>query len=388
MKRLFLFFTSFFLLVYTFAQTDSCNLRISLLTCGPGEDLYSVFGHTAVRVTDESAHTDIIYNYGTFDFSDPDFYVKFVKGKLLYYVSVEQHNEFIYEYQLENRSITEQLLDLTCDEKQGLSNALQLNAREENKYYLYEFLFDNCSTRVRDILKRNSHDSIHFKNILRQPVPTFRNMLHASLDSGRLYWSKLGIDLALGSLIDRRPTNEETMFLPDYLMKGFDSAYVKDAAFVRSKKVILASMPRIKDDARLFTPINTTIFLLVIISFLTLFNKKWVSRFLDIFDVTLFLITGGIGWFLVFMWFGTEHDLTANNYNLLWAVPFHLFISFFLLKNKNRVKKYFFFSMIYYLLLIVLWTLIPQGMNPAFLPVAILLGSRSFARSRKGTING
>jgi hypothetical protein len=382
MKQIFLFLACLFSMAVSFAQTDSCNLRISLLTCGPGEDLYSVFGHTAVRVTDRIAHTDIIYNYGTFDFSDPDFYIKFVKGKLLYFVSVEQYRDFVYEYQLENRSIIEQLLDLNCTEKYNLSNALITNAREENKYYFYEFLFDNCSTRVRDILKKNIEDSIHFKNILPHPVPTFRNMLHVCLDNGGQDWSKLGIDLALGSLIDRKPTNEEAMFLPDYLMKGFDSAYVKDSALIKSKRTILSSRPLAKDGG-LLTPINTSIFLLVAIFVLTLLNKKWSRSFLNIFDVALFFILGGIGCFLVFMWIGTEHDLTANNYNLLWALPAHFILSFFVLRNRNWVRKYFLLSATYYLLLVLLWSLIPQGMNAAFLPVAILAGLRSFVRSKK-----
>ena len=382
MYRIFLLISCFFSQVSSFAQTDSCNVRISLLTCGPGADLYSVFGHTAVRVMDGSAHSDIVYNYGTFDFNDPDFYIKFVKGKLLYFVSVEQYSDFKYEYRSENRSIIEQVLNLSCDQKQNLSKALEFNSREANKYYLYEFLFDNCSTRVRDILKRNSGDSIHFKNILQAPVPTFRNMLHVCLDKGGQSWSELGIDLALGSLIDRKPTNEESMFLPDYLMKGFDSASVNGSVITKSKTVVLTSILKTKETEE-FTPINTTVLLLVIISILTLLHKKWSNRFLDIFDLTLFFITGGTGCFLVFMWFGTEHDLTADNYNLLWAVPSHLFISFFLLRNKNWVRKYFLFSTVFYLLVILLWPAIPQGMNPAFLPFAILIGLRSFSRSRK-----
>ena len=119
----------------SFSQNDSCNLTISLLTCGPGEELYSVFGHTAIRIKDDS-NLDIIYNYGTFDFEDPEFYSKFVKGKLIYYVSSENFNRFMYEYQVENRSVIEQELNLSCEEKERLSEALQSNSKEENKYHL------------------------------------------------------------------------------------------------------------------------------------------------------------------------------------------------------------------------------------------------------------
>lgn len=366
-----------------FAQTDSCDLKITLLTCGPGKDLYSIFGHSAIRVRDRNSQRDIIYNYGTFEFSDPDFYIKFVKGKLRYSVSTEQYSQFMEEYELENRSVTEQVLRLSCSEQQQLSAALQWNARDENKYYLYEFLFDNCSTRIRDIIKKNTRDSIHFKSILPQPVQTFREMLHVCLDTGKLYWSKLGIDLALGSLIDRKLTNEEAMFLPDYLLKGYDSAFIDNIPVTLVKRPILRVSPEAEEEEPLFTPLNSTVFLLVLIVALTMLNKKGVNRFLAVFDVTLFLITGAIGCFLLLMWFGTEHDLCANNYNLLWALPLHFFVSFFIFKNRSWVKNYFLCSAVFYLLLVLFWSFIPQGMNPAFIPLALVLGLRSFDLATK-----
>lgn len=382
MKRIFFLLTCLLSLTISFAQSDSCRLRVSLLTCGPGEDLYSIWGHTAVRITDSAAHTDIIYNYGTFDFEDPDFYIKFVKGKLLYFVSVEQYDDFMYEYRVENRSVVEQVLNLNCEEKEHLSDALTTNAKKENRYYFYEFLFDNCATRVRDILKTNVDGPVDVRNILPHPVPTFREMLHVGLDSGGLSWSELGIDLALGSLIDRKPTNDEAMFLPDYLMKGFDSSYTGSKPVVWSKRLILPARPAAVE-AEIFSPINTMVCILALIFLLTVLNKKWSRRWLDIFDVALFFLVGGIGCFLLFMWVGTEHDLTADNYNLLWAVPAHLVIAFFMLRNKNWVRKYFLASAILYTLILLFWALIPQGMNPAFLPVVMLLGLRSFVRSRK-----
>ncbi len=382
MARIVFFLGCIFWSLASFGQTDSCNLRISLLTCGPGDDLYSVFGHTAVRVTDKTTHTDIVYNYGTFDFTDPDFYIKFTKGKLLYYVAAEEFGDFMYEYQVDKRSVIEQVLNLSCSEKQRLSEALQINAREENKYYFYEFLFDNCATRIRDILKKNTDDTIHVKDIRPHPVPTFREMLHVCLDSGKQYWSEFGIDLVLGSLIDRKPTNDETMFLPDYLMKGLDSASMEGVPLTKTKTTILPARTE-SESAGVFTPVNTFVFLLFAAGLLTLYPKKWTLRILDIFDVLLFFLIGGVGCFLIFMWVGTEHDLTANNYNLIWALPTHLFISFFLLKNKNWVRKYFLFTTVLYLLVLLCWAIIPQGMNAAFLPLILLLGLRSFARARK-----
>ena len=183
-----------------FAQTDtSCSLRITLLTCSPGEELYTSWGHSALRVENRSNHSDLIYNYGTFDFDDPSFYSKFIQGKLLYFVSVDSFENFVYEYRYYQRGITEQILNLSCEEKQRLSAALQENAKEENKYYQYDFLSDNCTTRLRDMVFRNLAGTITTRNILPQPNITFRKLIHQYLDSGREYWSQLGIDILLVS---------------------------------------------------------------------------------------------------------------------------------------------------------------------------------------------
>ena len=141
------------------AQDDSCTLRISLLTCTPGEELYSTFGHSAIRVVDLRNNTDLIFNYGTFDFNDPDFYKKFVQGKLLYFVSVDSIQNFLWEYEYFKRGVMEQVLNLTCAEKQNMIAALFENAKEENKYYRYDFNYDNCTTRLRDILEKSNRQT-------------------------------------------------------------------------------------------------------------------------------------------------------------------------------------------------------------------------------------
>jgi hypothetical protein len=129
---IFLFFTS----ILSSAQTDSsslpCGIQISLLTCTPGEELYSTFGHSAFRIVDSSANTDIVFNYGTFDFYDPDFYEKFIKGKLLYFVAIDPLPSFLQEYEYYKRGVTEQVLNLSCGEKQNMLAALYENAKEEN----------------------------------------------------------------------------------------------------------------------------------------------------------------------------------------------------------------------------------------------------------------
>src|SRR6185369_13807343 len=204
-------------------QDSSCKIHVSLLTCSPGLDLYSSWGHSALRVVDSLANIDIIYNYGTFDFDDPGFYSKFTRGKLLYFVSVQKFEGFLEEYQYYQRGITEQVLDLSCSEKIKLDLALQENAKEENKYYKYDFTVDNCTTRLRDIVFKNAGSTIITKDIRPSQKITFRKLINKYLDSSYQYWSKFGIDILLGTPLDKKLTNDEAMFLPDYLLKGFDS---------------------------------------------------------------------------------------------------------------------------------------------------------------------
>ncbi len=187
MRKIFLI--PFFLLASftSVIAKDSCRLHISLLTCSPGEELYSTFGHTALRVKDNTTGSDIVFNYGTFEFG-PDFYTKFIKGQLRYFLSIENFADFAYSYQYESRSIQEQVLQLSCVEKEKLFTALQINAQEENKYYQYDFLFDNCTTRAKDIVARNTASPVVFNNILPADVPTFRNQIHYYLNKGGQYW--------------------------------------------------------------------------------------------------------------------------------------------------------------------------------------------------------
>jgi hypothetical protein len=377
-----------------FAQTDTCNLQISLLTCGPGEELYSIFGHSAIRVKDKLTSHDIIFNYGTFDFDDPDFYAKFLKGNLLYFVSTGTFDNFLYEYEYEGRSVVEQTLNLTCEQKEKLFNDLRVNAREENKYYHYDFVHDNCSTRLRDILKKNNatfNDFIQDKNL------SFRNMLNDCLDKGNQPWSKFGIDLILGSPLDKKAGYFNSMFLPEYLMNGFDKATINNKPLVAQTKTILSAkeiplQPANSDNpqAPLFQrgravsePIFIFTALFIIILIFSLLKIFWVQSFLNIFDITYFFLLGILGFFILFMWFGTHHQLADNNYNLLWAMPTHLPIAFVMLRNKNWVKKYFTITTFIYLVLIVLWKWLPQGMNFAFLPLALTALTRCYFRSIK-----
>lgn len=359
---------------------DSCSLQISLLTCAPGEELYSTFGHTALRVQDGQQGKDYVFNYGTFEFG-PDFYTKFIRGKLLYFLSVQEFTEFMYEYQLQSRSIQEQVLQLSCAEKQKLYTALQVNAQEQNRYYRYDFLFDNCTTRAGDIVTKNTDSPVVFKTILPKDHPTFRNLIHNYLDAGHQYWSKLGIDILLGAKLDRKVTNREAMFLPDYLLKGFDSASVNNHPLVTSPQTIL-QMPSPLKDKSFFTPGVVFGLLLVSVVGISFIHSNWVRAFISVFDFLFFFILGLAGLLLLFMWFGTDHKVCQNNYNLLWALPTNVVMAFFVHSKKQWVKKYFTIVFWLSLVLAVAWFFLPQQMNNALLTVVFLIIYRSWPLSK------
>lgn len=381
MKRLFfsisLIFNFLFSILNPSKAQDSSHLRISLLTCTPGEELYSTFGHSAFRVVDSSkafndGWRDVVYNYGTFNFDDDGFYLKFVQGKLLYYVSAEYFSDFKNLYQSTNRGITEQVLNLTASEKVAIQQFLNNNLKEENKYYKYDFFFDNCTTRLRDILK-NQHDSSFCKVAVMPAGSRFRQAIHQYLDKNNKGWSKLGIDILLGCRCDWVMTEAQMQFLPDNLMKSLDSS---DHKMVTSSQNLYA-ISNENAKGSLFTPMVVFSLLAIFIVLLGYSKNKWAQAFLHGFDGLFFFLTGVLGIILIFMWFGTDHSMTKDNYNLLWAWPTHALMAFFVNSRKNWVKKYFTFTAAALLLVLISWLFLPQQMNNGLIPIILLLIYRS-----------
>jgi hypothetical protein len=333
-----------------------------------------------LRVQDFTKGTDFVFNYGTFEFS-PDFYWKFIRGKLLYSLSVEDSAEFFQEYIDEKRSVKEQVLQLSCEEKQRLYTALKINAEEQNRYYRYDFLFDNCTTRAGDIVVKNTSTQVAFKNILPKETPTFRDLIHSYLNEGHEYWSKLGIDILLGAKLDRKVTNHEAMFLPDYLLMGFNSASVNNHPLVTPPQIIL-QMPSSLNEKSFFTPAVIFSLLLIIILAVSFIKSNWARVTVSIFDFLFFFMLGLAGLLILFMWFGTDHKVCSNNYNLLWALPTNVVMAFFVHSKKTWVKKYF--SIVFWLtvILAVTWFFLPQQMNNALIPTILLIIDRSWDLSK------
>jgi amino acid transporter len=366
----------------SYSQSDSCNLRFSLLTCSPGEELYSSFGHTAIRVTDNATGKDIVFNYGTFDDSDPLFYLKFTRGLMIYALSVYPYQDFEWEYKMQNRSVIEQVLQLSCVEKKRLFEQLQVNATEANRYYLYYFLNDNCTTRAKDMIKKNASSPVTFSNIIPADSITFRNLIHSYLDKSDQPWSKLGIDILLGSRVDKKMTNEESMFLPDYLMKGFDNATISSRPLVKGKQTVVPAS-EIKVERSWLRPLLFFSILLVIVAGLTWLGTKWAQQVMNVFDRIFFFALGLLGILVVTLWIIRVDTVCRDNFNLLWALPTHLYIAFVMGKNRNWIRKYFRITIIISLLTAITWYFIPQQLNPALLPLLLIIITRSFFRSKK-----
>lgn len=377
-KTLSFFFilNSSFLIFNSACAQDSSRLRISLLTCTPGEELYSTFGHSAYRVVDSNAVTDIVYNYGTFNFDDDGFYLKFVRGKLLYYVSAEYFSNFKDLYQSTNRGMTEQVLNLSAAEKITIRYFLNENLKEENKYYKYDFFFDNCTTRLRDILKKQ-HDSSFCQKPVMPAGSRFRQAIHQYLDKNRKDWSKLGIDILLGQPCDAVMTAEQMQFLPDNLMKSLDSS--NHPMVVSSRN--LYSIQEDKNKNSFFTPMTVFAMLLALIILLGFTKNRFVQGFLQGFDGLFFFFVGLLGIILILMWTATDHQMCKNNFNLLWAWPTHAVIAFFVNSKKAWVRRYFRFTTIALVVVLLSWFFLPQQMNNGLIPLVLLLIYRSAAKA-------
>lgn len=361
-----------------FGQQES-RLRISLLTCTPGDELYSIFGHSAIRVIDSNSVTDVVYNYGTFNFNDEGFYLKFVRGKLLYYVSLEEFRDFLYMYQYENRGITEQVLDLSELEKQQLRTYLNENLKEENRYYQYDFFFDNCTTRLRDLISRFKSPPPVCRPVM-PPGTRFRQAIHQYLDRGGQYWSKLGIDILLGMPTDGVMSASDQQFLPDNLMWSLDS--VVNTKVVQQKNELFRPSAKESTGFR-FTPGIFFITLLVIVVGLSMINNKAAESFLTRLDGLLFFLTGCLGLILLFMWFGTDHSMTKNNLNLLWAWPTHAIAAFFTGRRSGLMKKYWLVSAAGSVCTLASWYFLPQQLNQSLIPFVLILLYRAVVRYLK-----
>lgn len=314
-------------------DTTGGHLRISLLTCGPGdEEIYEVFGHTAVRVIDSNDKTDIVFNYGMFEYG-PDFEIKFMRGKLLYCVGVETFTDFVQEYVQAHRQVEEQVLQLNSQQKESIYAFLSWNAEPANKYYKYDFFYDNCSTRIRDIFNRPDVFGKEFQ--FGQTLPegkglTFRDIMNIYFF--RDHWTRLGVNILLGSRIDVKMTNKDIMFLPDYLRNGVGGATVSGQKIASAPVVLLPGSQPDKAGANWALIFTVSLALLTILG-LCVPGMQVLGR---VMSSLVLLATGLLGCLILVMWFATDHQGCSNNFNILWALPTNIIMAVSSPKGKSR----------------------------------------------------
>ena len=348
--------------------------QISVLSIGPGTSLNDAFGHSAFRIKDQRAHIDLVFNYGIYDFSTPNFYLKFAQGKLNYLCGVNYYQDFYESYVAQNRTIKEQILDLSQDEKQGLFNYLLNNVKPENRAYLYDFFYDNCATRIRDVLEKVANDSIVFKAPDAFKQKTFRRLIHDHVNQNS--WGSFGIDLALGAVIDKKASGYEHMFLPEYINTFFENATFNGSnkRLVKQSRVLYKKLERPKPRNFLSSPLFVFINMSLIILLITYFDYKKKKRTAWL-DITLFSITGIIGILMLLLWFATDHGATAQNYNLLWASALNVFMMGQLFRKKISpwFIKYLKFLVIMLCLLMLHWSIGVQVFAITLIPLLIAL---------------
>ena len=340
-------------------DSTKAALQISILTCAPGEDVYTAWGHTAIRIIDSAKQTDVVYNFGTFDFNTPNFLAEFVKGNLNYFLSADDFQNFIAEYQYYGRSIKEQVLILSDAEKIKWQNALQKNLEGNNRYYLYNFITDNCTTRVKDGFYQFATTQVPPSNI-----KSFRtHVVEAPYQQG-IPWIGLGIDLLLGAVSDQAPTAMQAGFLPDLF---FDQLAAQPGHIATTQNYDFTRTTGSKPT----DPIYYIIGLILVYLFVGKWNARWAVIAAKFLDITLLFIYGLGGLLLVYMSLFSLHTACHNNYNIAWIHPLYwIALVFYFMKPiwAGYLGRIFFIASIG---LIVVSYLLPQSFSNS---VYLLMG--------------
>lgn len=356
--------------------------EIRVLTCGPGaEELYSAFGHSAVRVKDPKTGLDLVYNYGVFDFDQPNFYFNFTRGHLRYLLAVQDYDGFLRQYRQDGRFVHEQVLNLSPAQEQAYFNFLQINALPANRTYSYDYFYDNCATRIRDGLKAALGDTLRYDSNYVQREESFREACDRYLR--HMPWGDLGIDLCLGLPMDKEMSDWEYMFLPDYIEKAFNAARLLTPTghkpLVKETVVTVPATPLPAYQG--LTPLVVGWALLGVALLLSVW-ARWKPAVTRGWDGVLFPLVGLLGWLLLLLWVATDHAAAAWNYNLVWAVPLHFPLALWCWRHRTPdwLRGYFRVMTWWYGLIVVGWFFFPQDLHEALFPVALMLGLRSAIR--------
>lgn len=363
----------------------SDSARISLMTTSPWDGAaYALYGHTALYVEDDSTGLDAVFNYGFFDTSKPNFTYNFMKGKTDYVLGVTSFEDFISEYRQKGVEAIKQELNLTQEEKQKIWEALYINSLPENREYRYNFLYDNCVTRPRDLIEKFTEGKISYPED--REVQTYRDLIHACV--GIYPWMKFGIDLIIGNGADKPISLREKMFLPEYLMNALDeTTVIKNDSLaypiVSDRIAVLRKVnkPQNKSEWYMLSPIVAAFALLFVTVFVSVIQYiQWNKTKLPVlYDTFLFALMGSGGVVIFFLMYFSEHPVTCPNWNFVWMNIFALvFAALFWVKPmKSVVNIYHLINFAVLTLFLLFWWLIPQQMPLATIPFSMSLWLRS-----------
>ena len=362
-KVLLIFF--FFLSSFSFSneRVDS-RYTISILTVSPGKDLADAFGHSGIRVIDRELNYDIVFNFGIYDFQAPNFYSNFVKGRPIYSLGINNYNRFLNNYKDQKRGIVEHTIQTSNAKKDTLIRLLLENSKKENKFYVYDYFKDNCSTKVADLFIENfSNEFYNFDiNLSSKSNDSYRSLIYKMIPKNS--WGSLGIDICLGSIIDQDINYRETFFLPLKFGNFLDKIESENPEIIDSK--LLFESPEINKDSsfNVTSPMFVLFFISLLIILVTFqdFKNNKQTKVLDIFLIS---ITTIIGLLITYLWFFSDHTAASQNYNILWASPLNiiLFIDLFAGKKRKWILGYLKFIFLMLLLMISHWILSVQTFN-------------------------
>lgn len=360
------------------------SIRISLLTCASGDIIYTLFGHSAIRYENFTRGIDAVFNYGIFDFDAPNFEFRFALGETDYQLGVTDYPHFTKEYIRYGRDVWQQTLNLNQKEKEQLIGLLEENYRPENRVYRYNFFYDNCATRPRDMVEKSIDGTLQYADNMTDfnTGTTFRDLLH-QYSEGHL-WSRFGIDLAVGSEADKPINRRMMMFIPFYVQDFFKTARIVDKAgqarplVSADEKVVITGKTDADHQSGGITPMQASLLLFVLVTVATIYGIRRGKTLWGL-DLVLFLIAGLAGCILAFLVLFSQHPAVGTNYLLFVFHPFHLLCLPCMLNRvrKKKISRYMLANFIVLTLFIGLWAIIPQKIDLAVLPLALCLLIRS-----------
>ena len=361
----------FLLCMKSYAQRQD-SIQFSLLTCSPGTEIYSLFGHTAIRYQNFTQKRDLVFNYGMFSFSAPNFIYRFVKGETDYQLGVTEFRYFESEYKFRGSAVYQQVINLTQEEKLNLQRLLLENYLPQNRVYRYNYFYDNCTTRARDRIEQSINGRVVYPDASEDK--TFRSIVHEYTDG--FDWEEFGIDLCLGAQADKNITVRQQMFSPFYMHDFAHKAVIEDSVgnvrpFVSSEEVIVEADEVKPVDSFPLSPVFCSIAFLLINVIVAIFQISGKKIFWW-WDLVLYFIQGTSGCIIAFLFFFSVHPTVDSNWMILLLNPIPLvYLPFMLYKDVKRIKDiYHIINLSYLTLFMLLFPIMPQYFNISVLPLA------------------